>query len=310
MITLINKHAAIILIETLQNQVVDAWPLINRAQVPIYLDTSPVKWTNFRSLLNLLEESRDTLPALEFIKLIQNSALKFAEYVHSHIDGEAKSLSVLVEQIPVRSISVNTTTDKVSIELAIPIEDESLFLAELYLLAVTHFYLKANQPNLDEPIQYHLKFPQAAELNKLQANSRTPQFLGQNQTAVFYRTTLEFETFNQRYKKEELSYSQQVLSALEGYIGRENLTIEQFGEIVGVSERTIQRHLKSEGMTFRKIKESLNVAFAKRVMIQRDASISDVSEHLGYADTSQFIRAFKKSENITPYQWLKGMRSE
>ncbi len=308
MITLINKHAAITLIDTLQHQVTDAWPMLNRAQVPIYLDTSPAKWTSFRSLLSLLAESRSTLPADQFIKLIQNSAKKFAEHVHSLSNNN--DLALLIEQIPVRSISVNTTSDKASIELDIPIEGESLFLAELYLLAVTHFYIKTNQPSLDEPIQYNLKFPKAEELNKLQANSHTPQFLGQSQTAVFYRAIPELEVFNQRYQKEELSCSQQVSSALEGYIGRESLTIEQFSEIVGVSERTIQRHLKTEGATFRKIKESLNVAFAKRVMIQRDASISDVAEHLGYADTSQFIRAFKKSENITPYQWLKGMRSE
>ncbi|MDO6498238.1 helix-turn-helix domain-containing protein [Photobacterium sanguinicancri] len=49
----------------------------------------------------------------------------------------------------------------------------------------------------------------------------------------------------------------------------------------------------------------MNIAFAKRVMKQRNVSISEISAHLGYAEPSQFIRAFKKSENITPLQWSK-----
>nr|WP_256099310.1 AraC family transcriptional regulator [Vibrio sp. Scap16] len=60
--------------------------------------------------------------------------------------------------------------------------------------------------------------------------------------------------------------------------------------------------------TYKAIKESLVIEFAKRVISQQCYSIADVALHLGYADASQFIRAFKRVYGITPYQWQKGRR--
>ncbi|NOH78605.1 helix-turn-helix transcriptional regulator [Vibrio sp. RE86] len=305
MIALINKYAAITFIDQLNKEVTDAWSLVREAHVPIYLDTSTAQFTSFAAFIRLLEQTQRRLPASKFIALLQLSAHQFVEQLVSD-NREAPSLQQLTDAIPVESIIAIKNVDTYSVELAMPLQNELQFLAELYLLVTTHCYCIALNSRLTAPVRYHLQHPDALDFEQLQISNHTPQYLGQQRSALFYKEAIYPETSaTAKFDCAALSFCEQLSAVLEGYIGREDLSIEQISEIIGINQRTIQRRLKSEGCTFRKLKETLNFAFAKRVMVQRNASISDVAEHLGYADTSQFIRAFKKSENITPLQWLK-----
>ncbi|MCG9690271.1 AraC family transcriptional regulator [Vibrio sp. Isolate22] len=84
-----------------------------------------------------------------------------------------------------------------------------------------------------------------------------------------------------------------------------DIDLDKFCDLNGIGKRTVQRALKDEQTTFKAIKESLSFEFAKRVLSQQGYAISDVALHLGYADSSQFIRSFKRANGITPYQWKK-----
>lgn len=313
MIPLIHKYAVITFIESLKSEVKNVWPLVKRANVPIYLDTSSAQLTSFSAFSKLLEQAHDKLTAEKFIALMQHSAERFIEKILLDNNLQSPSLQQVVEFIPVNSITLNKSGVSYSVELETPHQSQPLFLSELYLLVTTHIYCKRIDTQLDAPIKYYLKHPHASDLEQLNIDSRTPQFLGQHYTALFYKLAAKSEpnligTYPVTFHSKQRSYSDQISAVLEGYIGRKDLSIEQLSQIIGMNERTIQRHLKSEECTFRKIKESLNIAFAKRVLVERNASISDVAEHLGYADTSQFIRAFRKSEYTTPLQWLKQTR--
>ncbi|MGF1777184.1 helix-turn-helix transcriptional regulator [Vibrio nomapromontoriensis] len=310
MIPLIHKYAVITFIESLKNEIKDVWPLVESANLPIYLETSSAQFTPFSAFSKLLEKAHNELPSSKFIALMQQSAERFVEQTLPENNQKAQLLPHLAELIPVNSITLNKSVDSYSVDLDASHQNQLLFLAELYLLATTHCYCKRINAHLDTPIKYHLMHPYASDLEQLNIDSRTPQFLGQQYTALFYKQTVTLEpnlsgTYPVTFHSKLRNYSDQVSAVLEGYIGRKDLSIEQLSQIIGVNERTIQRRLKSEGRTFRKIKETLNITFAKRVLVGRNASISDVAEHLGFADTSQFIRAFKKSENTTPLQWLK-----
>ncbi|RJG42126.1 helix-turn-helix transcriptional regulator [Motilimonas pumila] len=310
MIPLIHKYAVITLIESLKSEVNDVWPLVKTARVPIYLETSSAQFTSFAAFSKLLEEAYDKLPCATFIPLIQRAGEKFITQILPSNGQKTPLLKHLVELIPVHSITLNKRANACSVELETQQKKTSLCFTELYLLVITHCYCKRIDAHLDAPIKYHLKHPHASELEQLNIDSQTPQFLGQQCTALFYQQTAKLEsclngTYPMIFDRKQRNYSDQISAVLEGYIGRESLSIEQLSQIIEVNERTIQRYLQAEGNTFREIKESLNIAFAKRVLVDRNASIADVAEHLGYADTSQFIRAFRKSESTTPLQWLK-----
>ncbi|WP_234497638.1 helix-turn-helix transcriptional regulator [Vibrio maritimus] len=101
----------------------------------------------------------------------------------------------------------------------------------------------------------------------------------------------------------KLTFAQSFQYALEGYIGRQNYSLSEFADVLGIPPRTLQENLQRYGTNFRSIRDQLNVRFAKRVLLQYEISIHDLSIQLGYSAPSQFVRAFKRLTKETPYQW-------
>jgi AraC-like DNA-binding protein len=67
-----------------------------------------------------------------------------------------------------------------------------------------------------------------------------------------------------------------------------------------VSARTLNRHLKAENASFRKLKSQALVSRAKLYLRESDLSVEAIAEALGYKDTANFRRAFRKSEGCSP----------
>lgn len=70
-----------------------------------------------------------------------------------------------------------------------------------------------------------------------------------------------------------------------------------------VSERTLQRQLAQETTTFQALTDEVREREAKKLLSQRENSIADVAEKLGYADVTHFTRAFKRWTAQTPRQF-------
>jgi AraC-like DNA-binding protein len=69
---------------------------------------------------------------------------------------------------------------------------------------------------------------------------------------------------------------------------------------LGMSQRTLARHLASEGLTFVGMLKELRLDLAKRDLADRDLSISKIAWLLGYQDVSSFTHAFKRWTGNTP----------
>jgi AraC-like DNA-binding protein len=69
---------------------------------------------------------------------------------------------------------------------------------------------------------------------------------------------------------------------------------------LGMSQRTLARHLASEGLTFVAMLKELRIDLAKRDLADRDLSISQIAWLLGYKDVSSFTHAFKRWTGDTP----------
>ncbi len=75
------------------------------------------------------------------------------------------------------------------------------------------------------------------------------------------------------------------------------------GEIarqLGMSSRTLERRLGSEGLTFGGILSELRCDLAKRYLREEDLPISKIAWLLGYEDISGFAHAFKRWTGKTP----------
>jgi AraC-like DNA-binding protein len=72
---------------------------------------------------------------------------------------------------------------------------------------------------------------------------------------------------------------------------------------MGLSERTLQRRLQSEGTTFNQLLEETRRSIAMSYLADRNLAAYEVSFLVGYAEPATFFRAFKRWTGKTPQQY-------
>ena len=98
----------------------------------------------------------------------------------------------------------------------------------------------------------------------------------------------------------------QVLRSLVrlGYPG-----VETVAEIGGVHVRTLQRRLRAEGLSFRKLVDQCRFLEAVDLMREREAKLVEIAHDLGYSDQAHFIRAFRRWAGLTPSLYRSQLHS-
>lgn len=67
-----------------------------------------------------------------------------------------------------------------------------------------------------------------------------------------------------------------------------------------VSPRTLFRRLHGAGLTFRELMDDYKARLAKRALEREDVSIRELAHQVGYANSSNFTKAFKRWTGCTP----------
>jgi AraC-like DNA-binding protein len=68
-------------------------------------------------------------------------------------------------------------------------------------------------------------------------------------------------------------------------------------------ERTLHRRLQDEGTSYRIELKNIRFEMARHLLTESDMPLSTIAKALGYADTSAFVRSFKRWTGYTPIQW-------
>lgn len=82
--------------------------------------------------------------------------------------------------------------------------------------------------------------------------------------------------------------------------------LPEVARVFGVSERTLKRKLQSEGAAFSDVLNDVRREHAEKLLGDPRLSIDEVAERVGYADTSNFTRAFRRWTGKTPAVFRKG----
>ncbi len=77
-------------------------------------------------------------------------------------------------------------------------------------------------------------------------------------------------------------------------------TIVNIAEKLGMGVRSLQGHLKKEGVSFSKLREQVRRETAKVYLKDKNSSIEEIAFILGFSEPSAFHRAFRKWTNRTP----------
>ena len=92
-----------------------------------------------------------------------------------------------------------------------------------------------------------------------------------------------------------------VRELLEKELGKLCLEVD-IARRLGMDRRSLNRHLSSQGTTFRKIYRQVLLEAAQR-LLEAGASVSDVTEALGFSEISAFTHAFRRWSGETPSCW-------
>ena len=78
---------------------------------------------------------------------------------------------------------------------------------------------------------------------------------------------------------------------------------------LNVSQRTLNRRLKSEDTSFRQLKSQALARWARQYLCETEHSVEAIAQELGYKDTANFRRAFRKSEGCSPIEYRQSAHS-
>jgi AraC-like DNA-binding protein len=94
----------------------------------------------------------------------------------------------------------------------------------------------------------------------------------------------------------ETSARQTVASLLR--LGSAELRVA--AEVAGMSDRSFQRRLSERGLRFLRLVEDARFDLARQMLLDPDRKIVEVSAALGYTDSANFTRAFRRWAGVPP----------
>ena len=81
--------------------------------------------------------------------------------------------------------------------------------------------------------------------------------------------------------------------------------IESIAITLGLTPRTLQRHLKDEGTSYRDLRDFFRRTMACQLLSNPKIPIKEIAFLLGYQDLKAFYRAFRRWENHSPMDYRK-----
>ncbi|RZL90592.1 MAG: AraC family transcriptional regulator [Variovorax sp.] len=83
----------------------------------------------------------------------------------------------------------------------------------------------------------------------------------------------------------------------------QQVTLDDIARRMNISARTIDRNLKKEHLQFRELSQQVRFERARELLAQGRATVSQVAEQLGFSDTANFSRAFRRHCGVTPSEF-------
>ncbi len=85
------------------------------------------------------------------------------------------------------------------------------------------------------------------------------------------------------------------------------ISLTQAAGFLNLTPRTLQRRLQKADTSFQEIQNSIRMNQAHDLLLSTDLAVSDISEHLGYLNSSSFHRRFKSWYGIPPHEYRQSI---
>ena len=179
---------------------------------------------------------------------------------------------------------------------------ESIFMAILLQL-----FRQRTHKNW-EPNEVHLPYSTVKEIMALFPSKKCKVISNQASFAIIFPKEILYRASHVSIKFSrqtvpsfpDRSVSNTVEQVLRSYKSGYIPSLSDLASHFSVSESSIKRSLKSEETNFSKILEKILFEKSIKLLTCSDLSIMLISESLGYSDSPNFIRSFKKWSGVTP----------
>lgn len=91
----------------------------------------------------------------------------------------------------------------------------------------------------------------------------------------------------------------------EAIIQGEAYSIGDVAEKLGVSTRTLQKQLRLEDTTYRKLLEQVKKSIAVKSLENPESKLTDIAFLLGFSEQSAFNHAFKNWTGMSPKNYIR-----
>ncbi len=158
------------------------------------------------------------------------------------------------------------------------------------------------QEFLNAPIQYN-----QTENKVIFANSFLKESFYTSNETLFEILTSYLKDYFEAFDKES-----QLVSTVYREIIRQTSTstpnIGQVASSIGMSERTLRRHLSNEGISFQEAKNIARRKWARYYLAKSSMSLTEIAFELGFSELSAFSRAFRHWVGETPQAYRNRLK--
>lgn len=95
----------------------------------------------------------------------------------------------------------------------------------------------------------------------------------------------------------------EVRAYLDIHFGDSDVTLDDVARAVASSRRQVQRLFEEDGDTFRAYLTRLRMERAADLLVNTRTPVRDIARHVGYRQSAQFAKAFRRYGGVTPLQW-------
>jgi len=96
----------------------------------------------------------------------------------------------------------------------------------------------------------------------------------------------------------------QIMALMRRLLSTDSCTQEQIANFMNMHPRVLQRRLKDAGTSYQKLLTNTRKEISKRYLEESSISITELSDILGYKESSVFSRAFKRWFGMSPQKFV------
>ncbi|MET3108016.1 AraC-like DNA-binding protein [Oxalobacteraceae bacterium GrIS 2.11] len=326
----VNPTYLRLLCHTLRNQGVDPEPILLEAGLgplqALLTRETPVTHRAVNHLIHAaLRISGDPALGLHLGMAVQISAHGAMGYALVASSTLRQALEVMVRYAPLRHAAIRfrlrETGQGAAFELIerIDLESGHEFVTTLIFGAVV-ILLQSVVGNELNQVSVDLPFPEPAWRSEiatmfrgqLRFDSRQLTFYLSHalldypcitaDPAAFAQATMECERQMAALQGPVDAFAQRVRELL---VGRESdyPTIPEAAQFFSMSARTLMRKLDSEGTSFQALLDEARAARARQYLLLTNLTVEEIAHRLGYQNTSNFSKTFRRWFNATPSEF-------